>query len=70
MSNIIYWTKDGDVLDAICQKYYGITSGVVEQVLQVNPHLAELEAVFEAGIKITLPQITQTQETQSIKLWS
>ena len=68
--SIIYTTKDGDVLDQICQNYYGKTSKIVEQVIEVNPHIAELEAVFEAGIKITLSDIIQEKESETVKLWS
>jgi phage tail protein X len=67
---ITYVTKDGDVLDAICWKYYGSTTGVVEKVLEANRHLAELGAIFSAGVKIILPDLTQEEETESIKLWS
>lgn len=67
---ITYVTKDGDVLDAICWKYYGSTTGVVEKVLQANRHLAELGGIFEAGVKIVLPDLSQEEETESIKLWS
>ncbi len=67
---ITYITKDGDVLDAICFKYYGSTSGTVEKVLEANRHLAELGAIFNAGIKIVLPDLSQEEETESIKLWS
>lgn len=67
---ITYITKDGDVLDAICFKYYGSTSGVVEKVLEANRHLAELGAVFAAGTKIVLPDLTPEEETETIKLWS
>jgi len=67
---ITYITKDGDVLDAICFKYYGSTSGVVEKVLEANRHLAELGAVFAAGTKIVLPDLTPEEETESVKLWS
>ncbi len=67
---ITYATKDGDVLDAICFKYYGSTSGVVEKVLEENRHLAELGAIFAAGVKIILPDLTQEEETESVKLWS
>ncbi len=67
---ITYITKDGDVLDSICFKYYGSTSGVVEKVLEANRHLAELGAVFAAGTKIVLPDLTQDEETESVKLWS
>ena len=67
---IIYMSQDGDVLDQICQKYYGTTTRVVEQVLEANPHLTNLDAVLEAGIKITLPEITIQKETEVVKLWS
>ncbi len=67
---ITYVTKDGDVLDSICFKYYGSTSGIVEKVLEANRHLAELGAIFSAGVKIILPDLAQEEETESIKLWS
>lgn len=69
---ISYITKDGDVLDAICFKYYGNTLGTVEKVLKANRHLANLDAVFNAGVKITLPDLTKPEEPDSatIKLWS
>ena len=67
---ITYITKDGDVLDAICFKYYGNTSGTVEKVLEANRHLSELGAIFSAGVKIVLPDLSQEEETESIKLWS
>jgi len=67
---ISYITKDGDVLDAICWKYYGSTSGTVEKVLEANRHLAELGSIFAAGVKIILPDLTQEEETESVKLWS
>jgi phage tail protein X len=67
---ITYVTKDGDVLDAICWKYYGSTSGTVEKVLEANRHLAELGSIFAAGVKIILPDLSQEEETESVKLWS
>jgi phage tail protein X len=72
---ISHITKDGDVLDLICWKYYGSTSsslshGTVEKVLEANRHLANLDAVFAAGVKIILPDLTKAEEAESIKLWS
>lgn len=67
---ITYVTKDGDVFDAICWKYYGSTAGTVEKVLEANRHLAELGAIFSAGVKIVLPDLSQEEETESVKLWS
>ena len=70
MSSIIYTTKDGDVLDQICQEYYGATSGVVEQVLEANRHVELEPDTLNAGTKITLPEITTNQETETVKLWT
>jgi phage tail protein X len=67
---ITYITKDGDVLDAICWKYYGKTSGVLEKVLEANRHLSQLDSVLNANIKIVLPDLIQEEETESVKLWS
>lgn len=33
---IIYNTKDGDVLDDICYRFYGHLDGTVEKVLEAN----------------------------------
>lgn len=68
--SIIYTTKDGDVLDAICFKYYGALKGATEAVIQANRHLAHEPEIYSAGIKITLPHIDQKQESDTIKLWS
>ena len=67
---ITYITKDGDVLDAICFKYYGTTNGTVEKVLEANRHLAELGAIFSANVKIILPDLIPEEETESVKIWS
>ncbi|NBV06785.1 MAG: phage tail protein [Proteobacteria bacterium] len=67
---ITYTTKDGDVLDSICWKYYGSTSGTVEKVLEANRHLANLPAIFAAGVKIILPDLTPEEDSESVKLWS
>ncbi len=38
---IYYLAKENDMLDYICWKHYGFTSGAVEIVLEENPGLAE-----------------------------
>ncbi len=51
----IYITIEGDVLDAICFRHYGFTDGgVMEAVLEANPHITGLGAELRAGIEITL----------------
>ena len=63
-----YQTKDGDVLDAICWHTYGTTLGTVEVVLQANRQIADSDAVFDAGITITLPDIAVPKEEDVIRL--
>lgn len=52
-----YTTVDGDVLDLICWRYYGRTSGALEAVLGANRGLAARGAVYPAGVVIELPAL-------------
>jgi phage tail protein X len=55
----IYTTKQGDVVDYVCAKYYGGTSGgQVEAVLVANPGLADYGPELPSGVKITLPVVS------------
>lgn len=65
---MIYRTKDGDILDAICWKYYGQQVGTVEAVLEANPRLADADAELPAGILISLPELSLS-ESEVITLW-
>ena len=65
-----YRTKNGDRLDRICQKHYGRQSGVVEAVLEANPHLADLGSIYQAGVLIILLDLGDPVPTNNvIKLW-
>jgi phage tail protein X len=64
-----YRTRNGDVLDAICHKYYGATSGIVEQVLASNPGLSAHGPILPGGLTITLPDISVTAEQTVVRLW-
>ena len=68
---MIYKTKDGDMVDAICYRYYGASSGYMEKVLAANPGLAALGPVLSAGVEIELPviQAAAVQATRKT-LWS
>lgn len=66
----IYTTIQGEMLDAICQKIYGDESGYVEQVLEANPGLAKLPHRLPIGTKIHLPDLNQSDDSQSVvSLW-
>jgi phage tail protein X len=61
-------TSDGDILDAICQHYYGHLIGTVEAVLDANQGLADEPQPFRAGLLIQLPAIA-TATHEALTLW-
>lgn len=54
-----YRAKAGEMVDEICQLYYGRTAGAVEQVYEANPGLAELGPRLPAGTLVELPEIEE-----------
>ncbi|MDQ7091745.1 MAG: tail protein X [Methylococcales bacterium] len=65
-----YLTKDGDMLDNICYKNYGVQEGVVELVLQANQNLSEQPEVLSTGIYITLPDLPiPLNDITPIRIW-
>jgi len=61
-------SKKNDMLDQLCQQFYGSVEPL-EQVLEANPNLAKIGEQLPAGIPITLPAITAQTEHQPITLW-
>ncbi|AOA05629.1 tail protein X [Pseudomonas sp. TMW 2.1634] len=55
-------TASGDVLDTICQNYYGHLNGTVEAVLDANQGLADEVQPFRAGVMIVLPDLVVRSE--------
>ncbi|OJT41530.1 tail protein X [Serratia plymuthica] len=68
---MIYQTRDGDVLDEICADHYGMENlaETVVAVLEANQGLAALGAVFDAGVIITLPDISLPAAESAVQLW-
>nr|WP_246111621.1 tail protein X [Wolbachia endosymbiont of Chrysomya megacephala] len=64
-----YLAKENDMLDYICWKHYGFTSGAVEIVLEENPGLAEYGSFLPAGLKIKLSTIKKTVQKSKLKVW-
>lgn len=62
--------EQGDTLDTIVWRHYGRTGGLVEQVLDANPGLAEHGAVLPTGTLVILPPAAaQAEQTQMVNLW-
>ncbi|WP_456295285.1 tail protein X [Vibrio sp. AK197] len=65
---IIYQTRDGDVLDDICWRYYERVNVVID-VLNANPGIVEYGAVLPKGLKLVLPEISKASDEEIISLW-
>ena len=61
-------TASGDVLDTICQNYYGHLNGTVEAVLDANQGLADEVQPFKAGLVILLPDLPAPSD-EGVMLW-
>lgn len=64
--------NQGDTVDQICQRHYGYTAGITEQVYAANHGLAELGPILPLGTAVTLPDLpTKPAETtrQLVNLW-
>lgn len=61
-------TSEGDILDTLCQQYYGHLVGTVEAVLDANQGLADERQPFRAGLLIRLPEVVASTN-EAITLW-
>ena len=61
--------QQGETLDLIINRHYGYTPGITEQVLTLNPRLAELGPILPMGTLITLPDAPTQAEAPLIQLW-
>lgn len=61
--------KQGETLDQILHDYYGYTAGITEQVLAINPRLAELGPILPIGTTINLPDAPTQAIATTVNLW-
>ncbi|CAI8779662.1 MULTISPECIES: tail protein X [Pseudomonas] len=61
-------TSEGDVLDTLCQHYYGHLNGSVEAVLNANQGLAGEPQPFRAGVLVQLPDLIAATDV-TVQLW-
>ena len=69
MADAKWIAKDGDMLDYICWKYYGSSSGYVENALESpkNYRLCDEPEILDAGTEVTLPEFTVV--APALTLW-
>ncbi|MDI3199046.1 tail protein X [Serratia ureilytica] len=63
------YAHQGDTVDALCQRYYGKTQDVTEQVLLNNPGLADQGPILQHGYPVDMPDIVQSESVQTLQLW-
>lgn len=61
-------TSEGDLLDTLCQHYYGHLVGSVEAVLDANQGLADEPQPFRSGVRIRLPELPAVA-SDTLQLW-
>ena len=60
----------GDTIDLLCNRHYGRTAGVTEEVLEANPGLADLGVELPVGTQIDLPDSpSHGVSSTGLKLW-
>ena len=69
MSRIVH-ARQGDTVDAICQRVHGATAGITEQVLERNPGLADLGPILPQGTPVAMPDAApRRRRTGTLQLW-
>ncbi len=64
-------SRAGETVDEICWRALGRTGEVTEQVLELNPGLADHGPRLPAGLELTLPDAAQATvpRRETVKLW-
>lgn len=66
----VYTTRQGEMIDAICTRFYGDESGYVENVLEANPGLAALAIPLPIDTTIVIPDLPRAPaERKIVSLW-
>jgi len=65
----VYRTIDGDEMDLIAHREYGVSSGVTEVLFDVNYRIADAPIQMPAGLLVELPPQQPKSLRQIIRLW-
>lgn len=63
--------RQGDTVDGLCWRELGATTGVVEQVLELNRGIADIGPILPEGTPVVLPDRANVSAPvlSNIKLW-
>lgn len=69
-ATVVYVAADGDMLDAIAHRRYGVAAAV-RHIQAANPDLVTLGPRLPAGTRVLLPdvEVTPEGETRPVELW-
>lgn len=70
MADTFYRTIDGDMMDLLAFKQYGLSSLTTEVLLDVNYRIADNPIRMPSGIVVDLPPQRPPPEASIIKLWN
>lgn len=61
----------GETLDKLCHRVFGLTGGITERALELNPGLAELGPTLPQGHPVRLPDNDpEPRQTETVQLWT
>jgi phage tail protein X len=69
MAERTYTTIDGDMMDLIAFREYGVSSKTTEVLLDENYRIADLPIEMPAGVEVELPPQTPPRIRDIIRLW-
>ncbi|MFA5495180.1 MAG: tail protein X [Porticoccaceae bacterium] len=63
--------RQGETLDALCHRILGVTAGVTEHTLRLNPGLASHGPILPEGTQVALPEATTApHRIDTLQLWT
>jgi len=68
MTDSVYISRQGEMVDWICWRFYGRQAVAVEAVLAANEGLADYGAVLPEGVAIRMPRLS-VPSLPIVRLW-
>lgn len=59
----------GDTVDLLCQRHYGLTRGVTEAVVSANKGIS-VQLFLTAGQEVELPEVSEPAAMETVQLWN
>ncbi len=65
-----YTTVEGDTVDLIAHRLFGVTREATEAILRANAGLAAAGTLLPSGMVITIPDFVPKKRNQAKRIWS